>query len=100
MLQDIATNFKDMDSLVAKYTPQQLIDDNFGHFNIQHLDPVYPDYVCGCSRERIEDMIRTLGKKEAQDIIDQQGVIEVSCEFCHKKYCFDADDVEKIFEEI
>lgn len=99
VLQDIMKNFTNMDELVAKKTPEQIIDDNFGHFDIKHLEPMHPDYVCNCSEKRIEDMIRTLGKKEADEIVKEQGAIEVTCEFCRKKYVFTQAAVDKIFKE-
>lgn len=52
---------------------------------------------CGCSRERVGEMIRGLGRAEAETIIAEQGSIEVDCEFCGAHYSFDAVDAEAIF---
>lgn len=52
---------------------------------------------CGCSRPRVEEVIRGLGRTEADDILAEQGRISVDCEFCGAHYAFDAVDVEAIF---
>lgn len=52
---------------------------------------------CSCSRERVENMLRTLGVDEARDIVKEQGAIDVHCEFCNAHYHFDAVDVEHLF---
>lgn len=52
---------------------------------------------CSCNRERIAEMLRSLGREEAQDILAEQGSVEVSCEFCGREYHFDAVDIETLF---
>lgn len=52
---------------------------------------------CSCSRERVANMLRTLGRDEVTDILDEQGAIEVTCEFCNQHYSFDAIDAEQLF---
>jgi molecular chaperone Hsp33 len=52
---------------------------------------------CGCSSERVERMLRGLGLDEARAILEEQGSIEVDCEFCNAHYGFDAVDVERVF---
>ena len=55
---------------------------------------------CGCSRGRIDDMLRALGETDAMDIVAEQGAIEVTCEFCNRVYRLDAVDAGQIFAEI
>lgn len=52
---------------------------------------------CSCNRERIVDMLRSLGSAEAHAILEEQGSVDVSCEFCGRNYRFDAVDVEALF---
>lgn len=51
---------------------------------------------CSCSRERTAGMLRALGEAEVRDILAEQGKVEVGCEFCGRKYVFDAVDVEAL----
>ncbi|HET8710642.1 MAG TPA: Hsp33 family molecular chaperone HslO [Spongiibacteraceae bacterium] len=55
---------------------------------------------CSCSRERTESLLRSLGRTELDDILREQGAIEVNCEFCNQLYRFDAADVEGLFEPV
>jgi molecular chaperone Hsp33 len=37
---------------------------------------------CRCSDERIEDMLRGFSQQERDDMIGEDGMIGVTCEFC------------------
>lgn len=52
---------------------------------------------CSCTRERVTSMLRLLGSEEVRSILDEQGKIEVACEFCGRQYVFDAVDAEQVF---
>lgn len=52
---------------------------------------------CSCSRERVSNMLRTLGYNEVRDILREQGSVRVACEFCNQKYEFDSVDAEHLF---
>ncbi|MDA7415725.1 Hsp33 family molecular chaperone HslO [Xenophilus arseniciresistens] len=58
-----------------------------------------PRFSCTCSRERVSNMLRTLGQAEAQSILDERGQIEVGCDFCGQQYRFDPVDTAQIFTE-
>lgn len=58
-----------------------------------------PRFACTCSRERVGNMIRSLGTQEAEDIIAERGNIEVGCDFCGQFYWFDAVDAAQLFTE-
>ena len=56
-------------------------------------------FACSCSRERTAAMLLSLGKAEASEILESEGEISVSCEFCSANYSFDQIDVEQVFGE-
>lgn len=58
-----------------------------------------PHFACTCGRERVANMIRSLGVEEADSILAERGDIEVGCDFCGKQYRFDAVDAAQIFRE-
>ena len=52
---------------------------------------------CSCSRERVEAMLRSLGREEIEaTLASQNGMIEVTCEFCARQYTFDRVDAEHL----
>jgi molecular chaperone Hsp33 len=52
---------------------------------------------CSCSRERVTAMLRMLGRDEVRAIVAERGKVEVTCEFCRKRYALDAVDAEQVF---
>ena len=52
---------------------------------------------CSCSRERVEAVLRMLGRDEIHSILDEQGSVSVDCEFCGSRYEFDRIDAEQLF---
>lgn len=54
-------------------------------------------FECTCSRQRVADMIKGLGEEETDSILEEQGKIEVTCEFCNARHVFDSVDVAALF---
>jgi molecular chaperone Hsp33 len=51
-------------------------------------------FECRCSTGRVASVLRALGAAELHDILREQGAVTVTCEFCHRPYRFDSDDIE------
>jgi molecular chaperone Hsp33 len=54
---------------------------------------------CRCSRERVANVLRSLGVDEVRSVIAEQGTVTVTCEFCQKPYKFDPIDAEQLFSD-
>lgn len=52
---------------------------------------------CPCSRERVADMLRSLGRAEVEDILTEQETVTVTCDFCGTPYAFDPVDCAMLF---
>lgn len=63
-------------------------------------DDIEPVYNCDCSKENFENGLISLGKDEIKNIIEEDGHADIECHFCHKKYMFTKDDLEKILESM
>ena len=59
------------------------------------LDEREVRYQCDCSRERTEQMLLSLGRKELEKLRDEDPHCEVVCHFCHTKYEFDLNKLVK-----
>lgn len=57
-------------------------------------DPVA--FSCSCSLGRVESALKLLGRDELEELLAQEGVIQVRCEFCNKGYELDPVDVERL----
>ncbi|HEX5354793.1 MAG TPA: Hsp33 family molecular chaperone HslO [Aquabacterium sp.] len=56
-----------------------------------------PRFACTCSRERVADMLRSLGQEEIDSIVAEQGQVEIGCDFCGQHYQFDPVDAAELF---
>ena len=56
-------------------------------------------YKCYCSRERVSRAIISMGKEEMQNLIEEQGGAELTCQFCDKVYRFTQEDLQELLEE-
>ncbi len=65
-------------------------------FQIIPLDTLDIGWNCDCSEERLEQVVKSLGAKEINDIIEQDGQAEITCQFCGKSYRFDKEHLEKL----
>lgn len=54
-------------------------------------------FACGCSRDKVEGMLRGLGVDEVRAALAQEGEVSVTCEFCNARYHLDAVDAEGLF---
>ena len=69
----------------------------FWEEKVLRFEPQTPRFACTCSRERVANMIRGLGREEAQGIVAERGEIDVACDFCGQQYRFDAVDATQLF---
>jgi len=92
-------------TLAATITPHELL--NLGSEDIVRKlfwqEPVktqsmlHPRFKCTCSRERVSQMLLSLGREEVVSIIEEQGVVSVVCDFCNAEQRFDAVDIGALF---
>lgn len=65
-------------------------------FTLEVLDENKINYVCTCSREKVESSLSTLTDEEILSLPDESGFMEASCQFCNKKYRFSLKELEAI----
>jgi molecular chaperone Hsp33 len=69
----------------------------FWEETVTRFEPQAPRFACTCSRERVSQMLRGLGREEADSVLAERGDIEIGCDFCGRHYRFDAVDVGILF---
>ncbi|MBR5614547.1 MAG: Hsp33 family molecular chaperone HslO [Clostridia bacterium] len=78
---------------------EEIIREVMQDFEVEILEETDVCYCCDCSEERMQRAIISLGKKEIQDIIDEQGEAEIVCQFCNKSYVYDKNRLEEMKNE-
>ncbi len=78
----------DTDTLIGRLFPEE---------TLLTFEPQLVRWHCPCTHARVADMLRMLGRSEIESILNEQGHIDVDCNFCGKPYRFDAIDCASLF---
>lgn len=92
--KSLTTQMKDHNDM--KILLRNLLKD----FELEFLEEKELSWVCNCSREKTIEMLKSIGKKELNSIIEEDEQAEVQCHFCNEKYHFNKEDLEEILKEI
>jgi molecular chaperone Hsp33 len=65
--------------------------------DVRAFRPRSPRFGCSCSRERVAAALRLLGSAEVEGILEERGAVGVDCEFCNRRYEFDAVEARGLF---
>jgi molecular chaperone Hsp33 len=76
---------------------QELLRRLFAEDDVRVFEPAPVYFRCRCSRERVENMLRALGREEVESVIAEFGQVEVRCEFCGRRHRLDAVDCASLF---
>ena len=80
-------------------TPEQMAERIFAGLPVIIYDPMKVEFGCQCSKERIEEVLVSIGEEEIDSLI-AEGKAEVCCHFCTEKYQFDKAELEAIKDTI
>lgn len=79
--------------------PEQLLEKILDGFDFRVMARKDVHYQCKCDRERIGTLLLSFDKDEIEDILKEQGKIEVKCHFCNQSYSFDDHDIDVLMTE-
>lgn len=66
---------------------------------VRIFEPHSIQFRCHCSKARMDNVIRMLGKQETDEIFATKQVIDITCEYCNSKYSYDRIDVAAILHQ-
>jgi len=55
---------------------------------------------CDCSHDRVKSALMTIGRKDMQEIIEEDGEAELQCQFCLEKYHFDKEELTEMLNDM
>jgi molecular chaperone Hsp33 len=96
MKADLAMAALSRDALLEDDIEQRLVN-MLGADEVRVFSGHDVTFECRCSRERVANVLRSLGVDEVRSVIAELGACTVTCEFCQRPYKFDAIDVEQLF---
>lgn len=77
--------------------PETVLHRLYHEEQVRLFEPGAVRFRCSCSKERTDNLIKSLGEPEADSIVKDEGAIEITCEFCDAVYRYDSVDVASLF---
>jgi molecular chaperone Hsp33 len=69
----------------------------FPEDDLRVFEPSPTRFRCSCSSARVRNALRIAGRAEIEAAIAERGNVEVTCEFCNRRYTFAPDDARDAF---
>ena len=67
-------------------------------FAVDYLTTTDLAFRCQCSKERISEVLLSLGKTDLASLIED-GHAEVCCHFCNERYAFSKEELQAIYDK-
>jgi len=64
---------------------------------IRVFEPRHPRFQCSCTREKVGNMLKMLGRTEVESALAELGELAIDCDFCGQHYAFDKVDCAQLF---
>lgn len=68
-------------------------------FAVERLEYRDLQWFCDCSLERLEQVVISVGSRDLTEIIEEDGMAELTCQFCESKYHFNKEHLERLLKE-
>jgi len=94
-LWHLASTLTDAELLAE--TPETLLRRLFHEEAVLLLDPQPVEVSCRCSPDGIARLLLSLGEDEVDSILEEQGKVEVTCEFCGREYHYTPLQARELF---
>jgi molecular chaperone Hsp33 len=82
--------------LLEKGGTDLLLSSIMGDIPFNRLESRPLIFRCGCSREKVDRVLHSLGETGLKELRETDGFAEVKCEFCKTLYRLDADELNKL----
>ena len=78
--------------------PEELFEILFEGLGLEITDTMPTQFYCNCSKERVEQAVVSIGRKEIQAMIEDGEDIEVKCHFCNTAYKYTVEELKEIIK--
>ncbi len=80
--------------------PEAMLRTVLSDFEVEILETSPIAYKCYCSRDRVERALISMGVKELEDLLAEQGGCELGCQFCDRKYRYSAGELQALIDRL
>ena len=79
-------------------SPEDMLGQVCGELGVVFMETTEVSYKCYCSRERVEAVLLSLGRKELEEIAAEGEAFPVECQFCDTVYKFTPDEIRNLIK--
>ena len=87
-------------ALQSGLTPEELLRTVLSDFEMELLETIPVEYRCYCNRERMKTALISMGREELQEILEEQGEAELTCQFCDAVQHFGREELTQLLEGV
>jgi molecular chaperone Hsp33 len=87
------------DAELSGLSYEELLHRLFNEEDLRVFDPRPVSFRCNCSRDRTASLLQSMGREELEAMLAVEEQVEVRCDFCGRRYEFDAVDIEGLLSE-
>lgn len=99
VLQERASSISSLSEMLETKSLEEALNELLDGMDFHVTDRAEPAFRCDCSRERLEQVLISLGREEIKDMMEQDHQAEITCQFCNKTYLFNENDLAEILRE-
>ncbi len=106
-LEENARKLTNVSSMIdSGMTPHQIMESVMDGIAYDPFDEIDVEYLCTCSRERMERGLLSLGEKQVQDLLSEQlaegkpDALTATCRFCNAEYTYTRAELDAGFRKM
>ena len=82
-------------------TIENIIEEIFDGMDLKiYNEEITPEYKCDCSREKVEKVFISIGKKDLEEIYNEGKREEIKCNFCGTGYKFTNEQIGELLKNL
>lgn len=99
----VATNLNLLPSMTNLLRNGKSLEDIIGlvagHLTVNYYGQTQLHFACQCSREKIKNMLVSLGKEELHNMAQEEST-EIACHFCNSKYSISSAEIKTLADNL
>lgn len=71
----------------------------FHEDGVRIYSPTHVRFKCRCSPAKVVNILRTIPRRELEEVCEKDGHVAIKCEFCSEEYTYTSDQLDDVYEE-
>ena len=92
--QALFDTLQDQELLDPAISPERLAYRLFHEQGVKAHEPVRLRWDCSCDRDKLKEVLRRFSAKERAEMVEDDGLIHATCQFCNTTYTFRPEELE------